>query len=357
MSSQTLLSGVGARAALTIGTLLGTLLAYQPLRAQTPFANYNLFAPPRIVEGPLSPEYGLPSLTDSPLPGWDANAVLTVAVGPIPPPALDSSTLILTIPINDTSTHIARDNQGNELGQLALLATGSQKLDLNADNAVVDEGAGTIQVNVGTNVMGYQPVTFSVLNATGMYASDIRVLEEGLAGYAGGSFLLPLDEDLNTSLQDNILSAWQAGQVVGADLGGVLVGNYVPEPSSLLEGLIGSISTMDLPNGVSTALGTKLDKSLKLWESENHQLEAPIHKLEQFIHFVDNHDGTKITPSDADFLVDSANEIIGAMHVINEGPGGKRSSSTLVVPEPSGVVVVVFGFAGICLWRSAGRPL
>lgn len=220
---------------------IGTLLFCQSLRA-TPFANYNLFAPSRIVEGPLPSVYGLPSLIDAPVPGWDAKAVLTVSVGEIPPPTLDETTLILTIPINDTVTHVALDTLGNELGQLSLLASGTQKLDLNADHAIVDEDAGTIQVTVGPNVLGYQPVAFSVLDATGMYASDVRVLEEGLSGYAGGSFLLPLDDDPNTSLQDNILNAWNAGEIVRADLAGVLVGTYVPEPSTFTLVVLGLLT-------------------------------------------------------------------------------------------------------------------
>lgn len=221
-----------------LGALVGTLLFCQPLRA-TPFANYQLFAPSRFVQGPLPSVYGLPSLTDAPLQGWDANAVLTVSVGEIPPPTLDETTRILTIPINDTVTHVAHDTLGHELGQLSLLASGTQKLDLNADHAIVDEDAGTIQVTVGPNVMGYQPVSFSVLDATGMYASNVRVLEEGLSGYAGGSFLLPLDDDPNTSLQENILNAWNAGEMVGADLAGVVVGTYVPEPSAFTLLLLG----------------------------------------------------------------------------------------------------------------------
>lgn len=223
-----------------IAALFVMSLSCQPLLAQTPFASYNVFvstgpttADVVFVEGPLSPAYGLPSLTDPPLPGWDANAVAMDSVGPIPPPTLDDSTLVLTIPINDTITYNARDTEGNDLGQLSILATGTQKLDLNAGSAMVDEDAGTIQVTVGPHVMGYQPVSFSVLEETGMYASDVRVLEDSLLGYAGGFFLLPQDDDPNTSLQENILTAWEAGQIIGADLAGVISGQYVPEPSTI----------------------------------------------------------------------------------------------------------------------------
>ena len=238
MSCHSSDSNAARMAVLVVSALLGLALIRQPLQAE-PFANYVRFTPPQIVEGPLSPKYGLPSPTDAALPGWDANAVFTNTVGPIPPPSLDETTLILTIPINDTSTHVAHDTLGNELGQLTLLATGTQKLDLNADNAVVDADAGTIQVAVGPHVTGYQPVTFSVLDATSIYASDVRILEDGLIGHAGGSFLLPLDDDPNTTLQDNILSAWNAGQIVGADLAGVISGNYVPEPSTFTLLLLG----------------------------------------------------------------------------------------------------------------------
>lgn len=60
-----------------------------------------------------------------------------------------------------------------------------------------------------------------------------RIVDDGLLGHAAGRFLLPLDDDPNTTLQDNILTAWQAGQIVGADVVGVISGTYVPEPSTI----------------------------------------------------------------------------------------------------------------------------
>lgn len=102
------------------------------------------------------PEHGLSSFTHPPLPGsdWDANADLTVSVERIPPPTLDETALILNIPNNDTNTLVAHDTLASELGQLPALITGTQNLDLNANNALVDEEAGTIQVVVGPNQMG-----------------------------------------------------------------------------------------------------------------------------------------------------------------------------------------------------------
>jgi len=228
-----------------VGALLGMALVCQPSQA-TPFANYNIFistgpttADVVFVDGPHPVDIGLPSPADPPLPGWDANVIANVSVGPAAPPTLDETSLILTIPVNDTITHSARDTEENELGQLKLLAVGDQLLDLNAANAIVDEAAGTIQVRVGQTLLGGQPPTFSVLEATGIYASDVRVLDDGLVGYAGGHFLLPLDDDPGTSTQDNILNAWNAGQIVGADLRGVVVGTYVPEPSTFTLVLLG----------------------------------------------------------------------------------------------------------------------
>lgn len=214
-----------------------------------PFANYVRFMPtgPTTLdvffeEGPFPAEFDLPSPTDPPLPGWNANAVSSISSAG-GPPTIDEATLIATIPILDTNTTIAYDGMGNELGQLVLLAEGNQKLDLNADNAVVDETAGTIAVQFGGPLLEGQPsASQSVVDATGIYASDIHVLDDGLVGYARAKFLLPLDDDPATSLQENILDAFANGQIVGVeDAVGVLIGQYVPEPSAVCLFAVGGL--------------------------------------------------------------------------------------------------------------------
>jgi hypothetical protein len=182
--------------------------------------------------GPLAPSSGLPSLSHSPLLGWDANAIATIEAGG-GPPTLEETTLIATVPVLDTLISIARDNMDQEIGRVELLAVGNQKLDLNADNAIVDEVAGTIAIQFGGPLLNGQPSSdFSVVHASGIYASDVQLVDEGLVAYAGGKFLLALDADPTTSLQENLLNAFTGGQIVAIDVVGVWTGQYVPEPSA-----------------------------------------------------------------------------------------------------------------------------
>ena len=214
------------------------MIAYTPPAPGIPFANYVRFIPTGpttadmvFEEGPFPLEFGLPTPVASPMPGWDGNAIGMAAFSE-EPPTLDENTFILTIPVHDTMTLIARDTSENERGRIELLAVGSQKADLNANNAVVDEANATIQVQFGGSLLAGEPsAIFSVVEVTGVFATDVHILETGFVGYAGGYFLLPLDDDPNTTLQENILSAFGAGQIVGADLRGVMVGNYVPSPA------------------------------------------------------------------------------------------------------------------------------
>ncbi len=169
---------------------------------------------PSFEEGPF-PEYGLPVLTADPLPGWDENAVYGpfVAAPDLPPPSIDFDTMILTERQGEgRTTMIARDDEGNEIGRIVADQVGEGKVDLNAENAIVNETDGTIKVQVSGSLLGDQPaVTLSLVEATGIYESDVIITDIGF-GYAGGYFLLALDDDPNTSLQENILNAFQTGQ-------------------------------------------------------------------------------------------------------------------------------------------------
>lgn len=204
----------------------------------TPFANYFRLAPtgPTTLDalfepGPFPEALGGYLPPGGPLPGWDENVESSFLVGG-DPPTVDPATLIATIPLNDTLTSIARDADGNELGRLVTLGVGSNRVDLNADHAVVDDDAGTIQVQLGSSLLGGNPsATLSVIEATGIYASDV-VLVGDVFGSGGGHFLLPLDDDPATTLQENILNAFAGGQIIGSDTVGVWAGQYVPEPSA-----------------------------------------------------------------------------------------------------------------------------
>ncbi|MEM9659016.1 MAG: hypothetical protein AAF961_11705 [Planctomycetota bacterium] len=204
-----------------------------------PFVNYVRFVPSGPTtfdllheEGPLPAETGLPSLPGTPLPGWDGRAVATIATGG-GPPTVDDASLIATLPVYDTLTSVAYDQMGRQQGRIELLGIGNQKLDLNAAHAVVDPQAGTIAVQFGGPLLQGQPsADFSVVAADGIYASEARLLGDGLSAYAGGKFLLPLDDDPSTTLQQNILGAFTAGQIVGVDVVGFWTGSYVPEPAS-----------------------------------------------------------------------------------------------------------------------------
>lgn len=218
-------------------TILAAWLACQAAWA-TPFANYLRFmrTGPTTLDalfepGPHPAEFGLPAPLDSPLPGWDANVMASVVTAG-GPPVLDESTLLLNVPVNNTFTLDARDSMGNALGTLEMLAVGTFPIDLSAGNAIIDEAAGTIRVQLGGTLVQGQPAgIFSVQQATGIYATDVLVGES--LGFQGGYWLFPLDDDPNTSLQQNILNAWDARQRIGEEIRAVITGNYVPEPSTM----------------------------------------------------------------------------------------------------------------------------
>jgi len=236
MTGQNLISTVACKGVAASVTLVGAWLACQPLFA-IEFANYLRFVRtgPTTLDalfepGPHPAEFGLPAPMDPPLPGWDANVMASVVTAG-GPPVLDENTLLLNVPVNNTFTLNARDSMGNALGTLEMLAVGSFPIDLSAGNAIVDEAAGTIRVELGGSLLQGQPAgIFSVEEATGIYATDILVGES--LGFQGGYWLFPLDNDPNTSLQQNILNAWDARQRIGEEIRAVITGNFVPEPST-----------------------------------------------------------------------------------------------------------------------------
>lgn len=217
--------------------ILAVWLACQSAWAK-PFANYLRFmrTGPNTLDALFEPglhpaEFALPAPLDPPLPGWDANVMASVVTAG-GPPVLDENTLLLNVPVNNTFTLNARDSLDNTLGTLTMLAVGSFPIDLNAGNAIVDEAAGTIRVQLGGTLLQGQPAgIFSVQQATGIYATDVLVGES--LGFQGGYWLFPLDDDPNTSLQQNILNAWNARQRIGEEIRAVITGNYVPEPSAM----------------------------------------------------------------------------------------------------------------------------
>ena len=164
---------VGTRV-LAGGAIVAAWLACQSAWA-TPFANYLRFmrtGPTNLdalfEPGPHPAEFGLPAPLDPPLPGWDANVMASVVTAG-GPPVLDESTLLLNVPVHNTFTLHARDSMGNALGTLEMLAVGSFPIDLSAGNAIVDEAAGTIQVQLGGTLLQGQPAgIFSVEEATGI---------------------------------------------------------------------------------------------------------------------------------------------------------------------------------------------
>jgi len=181
-------------------------------------------------EGPLSVAYGLPSATHSPLPGWDENAITTISNSGMESPAcINAATLVATLPFDDTFTHIAHDDAGNELGRVVMRAQGRHKIDLSADRAIVDEMTGTIQLAFGGNLIGNGPAAaLSVIDATGIYASATQISADGLALYVSGYVLLPLESDPDTCLclQDNILRTFATGQIIDTDVHSLWEGEY-----------------------------------------------------------------------------------------------------------------------------------
>ena len=67
---------------------------------------------------------------------------------------------------------IARDDEGNEIGRIVADQVGEGKVDLNAENAIVNETDGTIKVQVSGSLLGDQPaVTLSLVEGDGASTS------------------------------------------------------------------------------------------------------------------------------------------------------------------------------------------
>ena len=107
--------------------------------------------------------------------------------------------------------------------------------------------------------------------------------------------------------------------------------------TSVLGDLREELNGMDLPVGISTALSTKLDKAYELVLSGADHPD-PVHHLEAFVHFVENHNGTKIGVGDADLLADAALDAVSLLQLdLGSAP------AVASVPEPTFGVLMMLG--------------
>jgi hypothetical protein len=118
-------------------------------------------------------------------------------------------------------------------------------------------------------------------------------------------------------------------------------GDILPTPADVLDDLRGELENMDLPEGISTALSTKLDKAYELVLSGADHPD-PVHHLETFVHFVENHNGTKIASDDAYLLTDAALDAVSLLQLDLGNAVGVAA-----VPEPAAGVLMMLGLMAL----------
>jgi hypothetical protein len=81
-----------------------------------------------------------------------------------------------------------------------------------------------------------------------------------------------------------------------------------PDVEESIGELVGDVEDIDLPNGLETALTSKLQNALESYQDGN--LAAAINKLQAFINQVEAKRGNGISEEDADALIAAAEAII-----------------------------------------------
>ena len=146
-------------------------------------------------------------------------------------PTVDLDALLVSFPVAlylDISAHDPTD-ASNITGTMLLTGNSIAFFDVDAAHAKVDEWLGTITITLG-NAPTAQPASMSLQEATGVFANIEQVgtwelqTREAWAG--------PIIPGL--SVQDNIFYNINNSKVVGAVAEGVLTGQYVPEPATLV---------------------------------------------------------------------------------------------------------------------------
>ena len=125
-------------------------------------------------------------------------------------------------------------------------------------------------------------------------------------------------------------------------------GDYISAPVAMLSDLVQSLDDMQIHHGIANALSTKLDHTFDLLHAGAPHAD-PIHQLENFVHFVGQHDGRMIAPSDADYLVSSALEIVA---LLDPAMTGSAAASVATVPEPAAFTLPLLG---VLCWATGLR--
>ena len=116
-------------------------------------------------------------------------------------------------------------------------------------------------------------------------------------------------------------------------------GDYISTPVAMLSDLVQSMDDMQIHHGIANALSTKLDHTFDLLHAGAPHAD-PIHQLENFVHFVGRHDGRMIAPSDADYLVSSALDIVA---LLDPAMTGSAAASAATIPEPAAFTLTLLG--------------
>jgi hypothetical protein len=94
-----------------------------------------------------------------------------------------------------------------------------------------------------------------------------------------------------------------------------------PMPEALLEDLISDVVSVNIASGISNSLDSKLDAAVAALDDQNSQNDvATINALLAFINSVEAQRGKKISESDANELIDSAQAIIDLLTTTNQPP-------------------------------------
>jgi probable HAF family extracellular repeat protein len=125
------------------------------------------------------------------------------------------------------------------------------------------------------------------------------------------------------------LTGWNLdwASAVSADNGTIVGGGFNPsgdyvgwvlvipkDPVKLLDNLVQDVAQINLDNGISNSLDSKLDAAVSGLFAENaDQRQDSVNKLNSFINAVEAQRGKKITEAQADYLIDAATAILSVI--------------------------------------------
>jgi hypothetical protein len=163
----------------------------------------------------------------APLPGWDATCTGAASVHAVGPPEIDPVNMLLRVPFAGTFAVEAHAPDGSVTGTLTTTFVGVQALNINPATLIVNEDTGFIFQQCGSPLIGGSPIpTHTLTGATGVFEG----IEQAGDWMEYGSWYQVIPRVPGMSVLDNVLGV----PAIAAFGQAVVVGQYVPEPSTLL---------------------------------------------------------------------------------------------------------------------------